>query len=107
MRFKKRLSAAILAIAMIVLSIQIPGETTYAAQIAGSNVESVQDASMLAAEETESVKVPGGGKTNRRKTRRQMMAPVRRVAAIIRRKMTFWQAMIPRRAVIIWQGMMT
>lgn len=61
MRFKKRLSAAILAIAMIVSSVQIPGETTYAAQIAGSNVESVQDASMLAAEETESVKVPGGG----------------------------------------------
>lgn len=61
MRFKKRLSAAILAIAMIVSSVQIPGETTYAAQIAGSNVESVQDASMLAAEETESVKMPGGG----------------------------------------------
>ncbi|MBD5444088.1 MAG: hypothetical protein HDR29_00915, partial [Lachnospiraceae bacterium] len=53
MRFRKRLSAAILALVMIVSSIQIPGGISYAAELAGSGIESGQNVSVLTAEDTE------------------------------------------------------
>ncbi len=53
MRFRKRLSAAILAIVMMVSSIQIPGGISYAAEMADSGIESGQNVSVLTAEDTE------------------------------------------------------
>ena len=53
MRFRKRLSAAILAIVMMISSIQIPGGISYAAGLADVSMESGVDASILTAEETE------------------------------------------------------
>ena len=55
MRFRKRLSAAILAIVMMISSIQIPGGMSYAAEMADSSIESGQDVSVLTAEDTEDI----------------------------------------------------
>ncbi|MDE7178738.1 MAG: InlB B-repeat-containing protein [Lachnospiraceae bacterium] len=53
MRFRKRLSAAFLAAVMMLSSVQIPGGTSYAAEIADGGITSGQDAPIPAAEETE------------------------------------------------------
>ncbi|MDE6319573.1 MAG: hypothetical protein K2M22_07690, partial [Lachnospiraceae bacterium] len=52
MRFRKRLGAAVLAIVMIVSSVQIPGGISYAAEPA-DGIVSGQDAPIAAVEETE------------------------------------------------------
>ena len=53
MRFRKRLSAAILAAVMMLSSMQIPGGTSYAAEIADDGITNGQTASILTAEDTE------------------------------------------------------
>ena len=53
MKFRKRLSAAILAIVMMVSSIQIPGGTSYAAEMEGGSIESEQEVLIPAEEEAE------------------------------------------------------
>ena len=53
MRFRKRLSAAILAAVMMLSSVQIPGGTSYAAEIADGGITSGQEAPIPDAEETE------------------------------------------------------
>ena len=62
MRFRKRLSAAMLAIVMMVSSIQIPDGISYAAEMADSGIESGQNVSVLTAEDTEDTE--GGAETS-------------------------------------------
>lgn len=64
MRFRKRLSAIILAVVMVTSSIQLPGGTVHAALLPGSSDGTVTDAGNRTAEDTEGTVADDGSLTD-------------------------------------------